>query len=193
MASTVGNVFAAMPAATGALLRAPIGTTLPASARTAPAVAFVDQGFIGEDGFDQGEDRSIDKKKAFGGSVVKVLQTDYSVTIKFTFLESLNADVLTSIYGEDNVTVGTAEDANEIVVKKNKLLSPHAAWIIDVIDEDALIRTVVPDGQITKVDDIKKVHSDTIMYTVTMECFEDANGDNITEYIAVGAAVDPTP
>lgn len=193
MANDSSNVFAAMPAVTGALLRAPLGTTMPVSARTAPPVAFIDQGFIGEDGFTQSESRDTDKKKAFGGTVVKILQTDYSVTIQFAFLESINAEVLKSIYGEDNVEVGTTEDANEIVVHKNKLQSPHAAWLIDVFDGDALIRTAIADGQITEVDDIQKVHSDTIMYTVTMECFEDENGDNLLEYIAKGAAVDPTP
>lgn len=189
MANTVGNVFAAMPAATGALLRAPLGTALPTSARAALGVAFVDLGFIGEDGFTQAEARDTEKKKAFGGSVVKVLQTDYSVTIQFAFLESTNADVLKAIYGESNVTVGTTEDDEEIVVKKNKKTSPNAAWVIDVVDGDGLIRTVVPNGQITEVDDIVKVHSDTIAYTVTMECFEDTNGDNILEYIAQGAPV----
>lgn len=193
MANDVTNVFAAMPRATGALLRAPLGTALPVSARVALNVAFVDQGFIGEDGFTQSEARDTEKKKAFGGSVVKVLQTDYSVTIQFAFLESINAEVLKSIYGEDNVEVGTTEDENEIVVHKNKNRSPAAAWVIDVFDGDALIRTAIGNGQIIEVDDIQKVHSDTIMYTVTMECFEDVNGDNLVEYIAKGAAVDPTP
>lgn len=195
MANTIGNVFAAMPKATGALLRGPLGSPLPTSARqdiTAIAT-LVDLGFIGEEGFTQSESRDTDKKKAFGGAVVKILQTDYSATIQFAFLESINADVLRAIYGEENVQVGTSEDANEIVVKKNKKQSPHAAWVIDVYDGEALIRTVVADGQITNVEDIVKVHTDTIMYTVTMECFEDENGDNIVEYIASGeGAVAPS-
>ena len=195
MANTIGNVFAAMPRVTGALLRGPLGTTLPTSARTdiATITALEDMGFIGEEGFTQSESRDTDKKKAFGGAVVKVLQTDYSATIKFAFLESINAEVLRAIYGEDNVSVGTPGDPNEIVVKKNKTQSPHAAWVIDVYDGLALIRTVVPDGQITSVEDIVKVHTDTIMYTVTMECFEDVNGDNILEYIATGEAPVPIP
>lgn len=189
MASNTANTFAAMPKATGALLRAPLGTALPTSARTTPTAPFKDLGFIGEDGFTQSESRDTDKKKAFGGTTVKVVQNDYSVTLQFAFLESTNADVLKAVYGEDNVVIGTAEDDNEIVVHKNKKQSPHAAWIVDVYDGDALIRTCIANGQITEVDDIVKVHSDLIMYTVTMECFEDANGDNIVEYIAVGEAV----
>ena len=190
MANKIGNVFAAMPKATGALLRGPLGTELPTSARQdiTQITDLVDLGFIGEDGFTQSESRSTDKKKAFGGTVVKVLQTDYSVTIQFAFLESINANVLKSIYGEDNVHVGTPEDPDEIVVHKNKKQSPHAAWVIDVFDGDALIRTTIGDGQITEIDDIVKVHTDTIAYTVTMECFEDENGDNLLEYIAVGDA-----
>lgn len=187
MASKVENVFAAMPRATGALLRGPKGATLPTSARTdiTELTDLVDQGFIGEDGFTQSESRDTDKKKAFGGTVVKVLQTDYSLTIQFAFMESTNAEVLKSIYGPQNVTV---RPDGEIVVKKNKIQSPHWSWVIDVIDGAALNRTCIADGQITEVDDIVKVHSDTIMYTVTMECFEDANGDNLTEYfVPVGA------
>lgn len=193
MANDSANVFAAMPAVTGALLRAVLGTAMPPSARTdlSAVTAWKDQGYIGEDGFTQSESRDTEKKKAFGGSVVKVLQTDYGVTIQFAFLESTNAEVLKSIYGPDNVVIGTTLDENEIVVHKNKMQSPHAAWIVDVVDGDTLIRTAIADGQITEVDDIVKVHSDTIMYTVTMECFEDANGDNLVEYIAKGEAVAP--
>ena len=196
MANTIANVFAAMPKATGALLRGVLGSPLPTSARQdiTAITTLIDLGFIGEEGFTQSESRDTDKKKAFGGSVVKVLQTDYSATIQFAFLESINANVLKAIYGEENVSIGTALDADEIVVRKNKKQSPHASWVIDVFDGNALIRTVIGDGQITNVEDIVKVHTDTIMYTVTMECFEDTNGDNIVEYIAVGdgaSAPDP--
>ncbi|UDL15173.1 major tail protein [Gordonia phage Pons] len=191
MASKVENVFAAMPRATGALLRGPKGGgTLPTSAKTDITEAeyqwLVDQGYIGEDGFTQSESRDTEKKKAFGGKVVKVLQTDYSLTIQFAFLESMNAEVLKSIYGDSNVEV---RSDGEIVVHKNSKQSPHASWVIDVYDGDALNRSVIGDGQIIEIDDIVKVHSDTIMYTVTMECFEDENGDNMVEYFATAGGV----
>ncbi|WVX87797.1 major tail protein [Gordonia phage BillDoor] len=190
MASKVENVFAAMPRATGALLRGKKGAgQLPTSAKadiTAPEYEWlVDQGYIGEDGFTQSESRDTDKKKAFGGKVVKVLQTDYSLTIQFAFLESINAEVLKSIYGEENVEI---REDGEIVVHKNSKQSPHASWVIDVYDGDALNRSTIADGQIIEIDDIVKVHSDTIMYTVTMECFEDENGDNMVEYFAVAGS-----
>ncbi|WNN94145.1 major tail protein [Gordonia phage Elinal] len=191
MASKVENVFAAMPRASGALLRgAKGGGTLPTSAKSDITAAeyqwLEDQGYIGEDGFTQSESRDTEKKKAFGGKVVKVLQTDYSLTIQFAFLESMSATVLKSIYGESNVEVRAD---GEIVVHKNSKQSPHASWVIDVYDGDALNRSVIGDGQIIEIDDIVKVHSDTIMYTVTMECFEDENGDNMVEYFATAGGV----
>lgn len=183
MASNSANVYAAMPRATGTLLRGPKGTELPTSAKSdiTSITDLKDQGYIGEDGFTQSENRDTEKKKAFGGTVVKVLQTDYSLTIKFVFIESINAEVLKSIYGESNVLVRVD---GEIVVKKNKMQSPHAAWVIDTFDGNALNRSTIADGQITEIGDIKKVHSDIIGYEVTMECFEDENGDNLVEYFA---------
>ncbi|WP_282778312.1 MULTISPECIES: hypothetical protein [unclassified Nocardia] len=182
MASTVNNVYAAMPKATGAVLRAPLATAGPTSATDALDAAFVDCGYIGEEGFTESNTRETEKKKAFGGSTVKVLQTDYTATLKFAFLESTNADVLKAVFGDDNVTVDGTTGA--ITVEKNKKALPHNSWVIDTVD-DAVgsIRTYIPDGQITAVEDIVKVHTDAIMYTVTMECFEDASGNNIYEFI----------
>ncbi|MFG1790365.1 hypothetical protein [Nocardia sp. NPDC049149] len=182
MASTVNNVYAAMPKSSGAVFRAPMGTAGPATAIDALNAAFIDCGYIGEDGFTESNTRETEKKKAFGGSTVKVLQTDYTATLKFAFLESTSADVLKAVFGDNNVTVDAAK--GDITVKKNKKALPHNAWVIDTIDDAVgAIRTFIPNGQITAVEDIVKVHSDVIMYTVTMECFEDANGNNIYEYI----------
>lgn len=191
--ANVANVFAAQPVAAGSLHSAPKGTTLPVTARSALASPWIDQGFIGEDGFTQSENRATDKKYAFGGKLVKVLQKEYTVTLKFSFMESINAVVLKSVYGAENVTIGSTVDTGEIIVTKNSKPAPHAAWVVDVLDGDALQRTVVPDGQITEIADIKKLSSDVIVYTVTLDCFEDASGNNLYEYSAVGAAVAPGP
>lgn len=189
MASDVDNVFAATPRATGTVLRAPRGTALPTSAWTTPNVAFVDMGYIGEDGYTQSHSRDTDKKKAFGGTTVKVLQTDYSETYQFAFLESTKVEVLEAIYGEDNVSVS---GDGEISVNKNKLQSENASWILDTVDGDKLNRVVIPNGKIIEQDDVQKVHTEVVMFTVTIEAFEDASGNNSYEYTAP-ALVDPTP
>jgi len=174
MASSVANVFAAMPDVAGALRRAPLGTDGPTSATGVLDPGFVDLGYIGEDGFTESNTRDTTKKKAFGGATVKILQTDYASTITFTFLESLNAEVLKAVFGEDNVTVTPATDTEgtQVTVDKNKNTLPHASWVIDTIDGDARYRSYIPDGQITSIGDITVVHTNTIAYQVTIEAFE---------------------
>lgn len=183
MASSVANVYAAMPRATGTLLRAPLGTPGPANAIAELSSAWVDLGYIGEDGYTMSESRDTDKKKAFGGNVVKILQTDYSLTIQFSFLESINADVLRAVYGDDNVTVR----GPSIRVRHNKAPLPHASWVIDTLDSAVGLRRIwIPDGQITTVDDVQIVHTETIAYKVTVECFEDADGTPLYEWVHIG-------
>ncbi len=183
MASTASNVFAAQPKVTGALRNAPLGSAAPTNATTALTSAWIDLGYIGEDGFTESISRDTDKKKAFGGATVKVLQTDFANTFQFAFMESINADVLKRVFGAGNVTVSGAN----ITVAKNKLTLPHESWVIDTQDGDNLLRTYIPDGQISEVDDITRVHTDTIMYTVTIEAFEDAAGNNSYDFHYVAA------
>lgn len=191
MASTAENVYAAMPAASGALRTAPLGTAAPTDATTALPAAWVDLGYIGEDGFTESHQRDTTKKKAFGGSTVKILQTEFGITVTFTFLESLNADVLKSIFGEENVTItpATSSEGAKIVVKKNKKVLPHKSWCVDTIDGDATRRNYIPDGQLSMSGDVVQVHTDTIEYSVSIETFENADGDNVIEFIDDGKPV----
>ena len=98
------------PLVTGSCLVAPLGTVGPTDATTAPGAAFIDLGHVGRDGFTETMDRTVDKKKNFGGKTVKILQTGYVHTFKFILLESLKAEVLKAVYGADNVEVTPATD-----------------------------------------------------------------------------------
>lgn len=186
MASDVKNVYAAEPLATGSCLVAPLGTALPTTVSATLDVAFVDLGYIGEDGFTETMERTTEEKKAFGGDTVKVLQTEYNHTFQFVLLESLKGDVLKAIYGESNVTITPANGSHgtQVAVKKNSKKLPHMSWVIDTTDTelDAKYRNVIPDGQITEVGDVTIVHSDTISYEVTVKCFKDADGNYVYLY-----------
>src|SRR5699024_1995185 len=89
----------------GGVSSAPLRTTLHADATTALDAAFTNYAFISEDGLTETNEKSSDKIKAWGGRIVKNLQTDSSASFSFSFIESSNADVLKAICGEDNVTV----------------------------------------------------------------------------------------
>lgn len=187
MASNTKNIYSAEPLASGVAFVAPLGTTGPTDARTVLGVAFVDLGYTGADGFTEKNDRRTDLKRSFGGKVVKVVQTEYSASLDFTLMESLNGLVLQAIFGSANVTVTAANGTHgaQVKVMKNGRKLPHQSWCIDTTDEEsgALYRNYVADGQITTVADIKVVHSDVIEYRITIECFETTAGnDNIITF-----------
>lgn len=170
------NVVAGVPlAATGGVSMAPLGTALPVDATSALDEAFKAAGYIGEDGLSEAADRSTEKIKAWGGDTVKVVQTDFSTTYTFTFLETLNSDVLRAVYGDQNV-VTTAADASKgtlHVVKVNADTLPHKVFVFDVKDGQARIRICAPDGQVTEVGEITYSDGTVIGYQVTVEAFRD--------------------
>jgi hypothetical protein len=188
MVNVVGNVLAGKPLATGGVLVGPIGTTVPATVAATPDVALVAAGYIGEDGVTQTIDRSTEKVRAWGGDIIKVLQTEVSVTYQFTFAETLNTTVMETVYGESNVTVtpaavsaGTLRD-----VKINSKELPHAVFVFEIKDGDAKVRVVVPNGQITAVGDITFSDASIIQYQVTVEAFADASGNQAYIYSTDG-------
>lgn len=189
MANTVANVVAGKPLTTGGILIGVLGSTLPTDASTALDAAFKSAGYIGDDGVTENGDRSTDKVKAWGGDTVKVLQTDYSLTYQFTFIETLNSDVLTAVYGADNVTTTPATSSTGTLqaVKASKDQLPHQAFVFEVKDGSARIRIVVPNGQITEVGETTYSDSAVVGYQVTVEAFHDSDLDaNAVKYLDDG-------
>lgn len=186
MSSDIAHVYAAAPLIAGSLRVAPKGTVGPVDALVALDAAFVDLGYIGDGGFTEKNDRVTSKKRAFGGRVVKVTQSEFNVTLQLVLLESLRAEALKAVYGAANVQVipANSEHGNQVTVHKNGIKLPHLAWVMDTADEEltAKYRSFIPDGQVTTTGDIKVVHTDTIEYSITIECFEDAAGDNILTF-----------
>jgi hypothetical protein len=187
MTTTVANVLQGKPVVTGGVLRGASGATLPTTA-VAATTGFTALGFVGDDGLSESVDRTTDKIKAWGGSIVKVVQSEFSVSYTFTLYETLNANVLKAVYGDDNVTTTAAGVSTGTLqsVQVNKDQLDRNPWIFDMKDGDALIRVVVPDGQITQVGEITYNDGGVIGYPVTLEAFEDTSGNNAYKYIDDG-------
>lgn len=184
MPNTIANVVAGKPLATGGVLIANLGSALPTSVATTLDVAFRGAGFIGDEGVTEATERSTDKIRAWGGSTVKVVQSDFSVTYAFTFIEALNVDVLKAVYGDDNVTTtaATATTGTLAAVKINNKTLPHKSFVFEVRDGNAKVRIVVPDGQITEVGEVTYTDDGVVGYAVTVEAFVDASGNNAYKY-----------
>lgn len=187
MANTAANVVAGVPLATGGVLLGTDSSVAPDDA-TSTLVGFNAAGYIGEDGVTETNERSSDKVRAWGGSTVKVVQSEHNVTYQFTFLETLNANVLKAVYGEDNVTttVATPTSGTLHAVKINGATLPHMPFDFEIKDGDAKIRIYVPDGQITEVGDITYSDTEVIGYEVTVEAFDDELGNKAYKYLDDG-------
>lgn len=190
MPNKAANVVVGKPLVTGGLLKAPMGTALPlvASPFAALNAAFVSLGYLSDAGVTENNGRSTDKIKAWGGSIVKVVQTEHSYTLSFTLIETGNTDVLKAVYGAANVatTAATSSVGKIDAVTINATTLEHWSWVVEVADGAARIRIVVPDGQITEVGEVTYTDSDLVGYSCTMECFEDASGNKAYKYINDG-------
>ena len=184
MTTNVQNVVAGKPLATGGVWSAPLGTALPTDESTALDGAFVSGGYIGEDGLSETQDRSTTKVRAWGGDTVKVLQTEFSLTYSFTYIESVKDSVLSEVYGSANVTTNGGK--HTVKVTSDQL--PHRTYVFEVKDGDARIRIVVPDGQITEIGEVVYSDGDVIGYPVTVEAFRHSGTSaNAVKYIDPGA------
>lgn len=179
--NTVSNVSAGKPKLTGAIYRAPLGTTLPTDAVTALNEAFACLGYCSDAGVVNSNSPSSDTIKAWGGDVVLALQTEKPDTFQWTLIEVMNIEVLKMVYGDDNVT---GELATGITVKANSDQQDDACYVIDMILRNgALKRIVIPDGQVTAVEDITYADNAAIGYGTTVTCYADTSGNTHYEYI----------
>lgn len=186
MAVSTKNIYAGAPLILGSLRVGPLTTAAPTDATTALNAGFIDLGYISDGGFTKKLDRRTTQKRAFGGKVVKVLQSEFTSSIQLKLLESLNADALKAVYGAANVTVTAATSTKGVQVKTlvNAIALPHLSWVIDTVDTElnAAYRIYVPDGQVYQVGDVKVVHTDTIEYDITLNAFDDASGNQMYVY-----------
>ncbi|RTE50390.1 phage tail protein [Actinobaculum sp. 352] len=165
--------------ATGGVAYAPTDTALPTDASATLDSAFVLGGLISEDGCTLSPNRSQEQKRAWGGKIVRTIQTEYGLTVTFTFLESSKAEVLKAVYGDENVTIS----AGKIAVLHNEKQPERKAYVLNMLDGKRKRRIVLPNAQLAQTGDIQYVHSDLIQYSVELTGYEDEAGNNGYEYI----------
>ena len=183
--SLVTNVTAAKPKVGGAVYRAPLGSTLPTDASTALDAAFKALGYLTEDGVINSNSPESDTVNAWGGDTVLSLQKSKSDSFKFNLMETLNLEVLKSIYGDDNVT-GTL--AAGIVVNANSDEQAEYVWVFEMVMRSGVLkRIVVPQGKISEIGDITYSDGDAVGYDTTVMASPDASGNTHYEYIKSAA------
>ena len=181
MSTDATKVTAGKPMVGGAVHWAPSGTTLPTNATAALAAAFVDMGYISEDGVTNSNERETEDIKAWGGDTVLVLDNGKTETYQFTLLDATSILSLKLMHGESNVT-GTSL-ASGISVKSNNSEKEKHAFVVDMIEaENTLHRIVIPKGVVTEIGDITYVDNEPIRGNVTITALADDNGNTAYEY-----------
>jgi len=176
-----GNTLVGAPlSATGGVLVGAANAALPTDA-SAVLTGFRPLGLIGEDGLSETADRSTEQIRAWGGSLARVVQTEFGLSYTFQFIET-NRDVLREVHGAANVTAGTGE--NSLAIKINKEQLPIKPYVFEVKDGENRIRIVIPRGQITAVGDVTYSHNDIIRYEVTISCYADDAGNEGYKFIS---------
>lgn len=179
--SNANNVTAGKPKVSGSIFRAPLGTALPANAVEELASEFKQLGYIDENGLTNSNSMSVTNVKAWGGDTVLSSQTDKPDTFKFNLIESLNIEVLKSVYGDHNVS----GDLNTgISIKANSDEQEPYSWIVEMILKGgALKRIVIPSASVTAVGDINYGDGKPVGYDTTITAVPDTNGNTHYEYI----------
>ena len=156
-------------AVTGSVYRAPLATAAPTTQATSLNVAFVELGYIGEDGVTQTLPASGDATniKAWqNGATVRTIRTapDDLPTFAFVALET-NKAVVESWIG--STVTQTATEGSAVV---NTLTTrTHFSWVIDVVDGAELERIYIPDGLVIEVGDRVYANGEPIGYEMTIE------------------------
>ena len=130
---------------------------------------FTGLGFVSEDGVTETRDRSSDNIKAWqNAATVRTVVTDASLTYTFTLIETKKETV--ELYYGTTVTAAAA-DGNFVIVPANT--GGRKSFIIDVIDGSELIRTYIPQGEVTEVGDKVYASGEPIGYEVTITAYPD--------------------
>lgn len=180
--SSVENVSVGKPKITGAVYRAPAGSTLPTDATTELDIAFKELGYVSEDGVENEDKRSSEKVKDWGGNIIASIQNGKEDAYKMSLVEALNVEVLKTVYGDANVT-GSLETG--IVIKSNGDEQEPSSWVIDMIMHGSFMkRIVIPNGKLSNLETIKYKSNDLISYGITIDALPDSTGTTHYEYIA---------
>lgn len=174
MPNTAANVRVGI---TGAIYRAPVATPLPANQTTALNAAFVDLGYISEDGVTETYDDTVEDIVAWqSAQVVRSTTSESSASLSWTMIET-RGNVLTTFHRGS--TMVTAAGNHRLDVKP--IAADPSSWVLDVVDGPKLIRIVVGLGEIVERGEVMYRNGEAVAYPVTMRCYPDASGNLLSK------------
>lgn len=174
------NIQVARPKATGVFRAAPAGTALPADATTALTSAFLELGFVSEDGIVESVDDTNEVLKEMGGAPVLDLKTATEVTYKLTPLET-SYDVMVAILGAANVTKDADDELVSVTMDGSE--APSQVYVFDMrLRLGKVMRIVIPNGHVSEVGDVTYKAGQAMCPELTISCYPDSSGNYVYKY-----------
>lgn len=195
VANDKSKITIGLPKSGGALFWAPAGTALPVDAEVALNSAFVNLGYVSEDGLTSTVAEEGDDIKAWGPETVGRNQTDYTRTYTFNLLETAREVALQFMYGQDNVTVD--EDGNITIDETGEQL-PRGILVVDTLQnngstEPRIKRQVLGDAQFNdRSGDHVYNNSDPLNFPVSVTAYKFTSGSKKV-YTKQFISAAPTP
>ena len=151
---------------TGAIKHAPLGTPLPTLASIKKSGVTLDSAFVGdeyvsEDGLTLTPSMSTTDIKDWSGATVRKVLEAFDGTIGWTMI-STNEEAMKVAFGSANVTAKNGQ-----------------SFVFLMKDGDARIVIVVPEGQVTEVNEVTFASNAAVGWGVTLSCYPDSNGKSI--------------
>ena len=169
MGSNVVNLGAG--AATGMFFHAPKNTALPAyPTADLSSTDWEEVGYIAQDGITWHHGRSAEPLKDWSNSIRRQLQSDATGTVAAPII-STTADVLKTIFGEDNVTEAVANASHGALTSvevKEGVISEEEAFLFLMKDGEDTFMLGTTSGFITALDDISFAPGSAITWNATV-------------------------
>lgn len=170
---------------TGAILHAPIGTTLPTLSSISSSGVTIDQAFTGneyvsEDGVTLAPSISTTDIKDWSGAIVRKVLESFDGTLSWKMI-STNEGAMKVAFGDSHVTTSAATASHGAQVRAGigAHLPSAQSWVFLMKDGNARVVIVVPNGQVTEVGEVNFKSNDAIGWQVKLSCYPDTSGECI--------------
>lgn len=173
------NISVGKGVAGGYMFVAPAGTALPEDNKTELDAAFVNMGYLGEDGISFSDSSSNDKFVDMNGDTIGTTagEVEKSFTVKFN---EVKKDSWAVIYGKENVT-----DSQGVlkVVDNGPTEEEHVAVFELLLKNGRKWRRIVPRMKLGETGDWSVVYSELVAREATFTALKDGANGYYVDYI----------
>lgn len=178
-ANNTANVSVGKGKSGGYFFLAPTGTALPTDNSTPLDTAFLNMGFLGDDGAVFSDSSSTDTYYDLNGDSIETSNGEIEKTFTVTFRE-IKKDSLAVLYGSANVTDA---DGNLTVHDKGPNSATYVGVFEFLLKNGRKWRRVVPQCKVGELGDMTIVYNELVGREITMTALLDAaTGDYYIDY-----------